>query len=104
MTEANRTEEERVKNRLEVAVVTELGCSIAEGEYSIYITKIVAGMIGEDDFGLVREYVEEHLEELALPAEGATGFILQETGEWDGFPHWMKYYELAERIGDLSHE
>ena len=46
--------------------------------------------------------LEEKLIELELPEEGLTGFVLQETGEWDGFPHWMRYYEIVERLGDLS--
>jgi hypothetical protein len=89
------------KNKLQVIVVTELGCKFDEGEYLLYITEIMESMIGQHDYGLIKECIENNVEEFQLSDEGATGFILQETGEWEDV-HWHKYYEIAERLGPIE--
>jgi hypothetical protein len=85
--------ESQPKNIYEVAILTESGCSIAEGEYSIFITKITVGDIGADDFNLVEECIGDCIAELDLPNEGFTAFTLIETGEREDV-FWHKYYEL----------
>jgi hypothetical protein len=85
------------RNRFVIAIQTELGCQISEGEYSVFIVKILSGLIAEDDFTLVQECVAEQIGELDLPAEGWTEFEINETGEREDV-FWHKYYKLGKRL------
>lgn len=92
---------DRQKNRYEVGVVTESGCDAKAGEFTVFISRILLGDVGADDWELVRSCVWEAVDEIELPEEGVTGLVLQETGEVDGWPHWHKFYEIAEKNVDI---
>lgn len=99
MTAEQRTSEDQLpgKNRFNVAVHTESGCNVKQGEYSVYITGIIAGFIGHDDFYLVAECIAESLDDLSLPEEGWTPVVVQETGEREDV-FWHKYYEVDRNV------
>lgn len=97
LTEVDMLSDEPVKNRFVIAIQTELGCKIEEGEYSVFIVKLLDGLIGEDDFDLVQECVAEAIRDLDLPPEGWTEFEINETGEREDV-FWHKYYELGTKL------
>lgn len=82
------------KNRFVVAIQTELGCSIEKDEYSVFIVKLLEGMIGKEDYDLVEECIAEVVDRLPLPPEGWTEFEVYETGEREDV-FWNKYYKVV---------
>jgi len=80
-------------NVYEVTIHTELGCKVEEGEYRVFINRVIRGAIGQDDFDKVAEAVAEEIDTLALPAEGATSFVVYESGEREDV-FWSKFYRI----------
>ena len=78
-----------------ICVITEKGCDRKAGEFTVYITHLLNGWIGEDDHELIRECVWEDIE--VCPEEGGTEFVLEETGEREDV-FWHKYYKIRARI------
>jgi len=64
-----------------------------EGEYDLSINKILNGWIDEDDFQLVKECIENDIEEKYLVNEIIIDITLIETGEWEDV-FWHKYYKI----------
>lgn len=88
-------------NYVGVLIETENGCCIERGEYSLSITSFVGALDisapgGIDDVTLIKDCIENNLDELGLPEEGCTQVILRESGEWEDV-FWHKYYEI-ERV------
>lgn len=97
--------EDRPVNFVEVMITTELGCDPAEGEYTLHLVSIIGYLDltsygGVDDISLIKECIENSLEELKLPEEGCTQVILEESGEWEDV-FWHKYYNIKRvcRVG-----
>jgi hypothetical protein len=89
-------------NYIEVYIYTELGCKPSDGEYSMAINSFfgsldISSAGGVDDVSLVKDCIENNLDEIKLPVEGCTQVILKESGEWEDL-FWHKYYEV-ERYG-----
>lgn len=85
--------------RVFVDVLTEKGCSIEKGEYTILLLGVLDGVLditdletGAGDIHLIRDCIREN--EDKLPEEGVTEFELQASGEWEG-EFWHKYFEVA---------
>jgi len=89
------------KNIVRAEVITEAN-DISKGEYSVFIAQFV-GFLGEDDYALVKEAIDERLADLTLPFEGVTVVDLIETGEWEG-GHWHKYYQITDHIQTVVHQ
>lgn len=85
-------------NYVKVLVTTEAGCKIRDGEYSVYIIGVlgaldISSIGGVDDISLIRDCIENSLDELNLPEEGTTEILLRETGEREDV-FWNKYYAI----------
>lgn len=92
---------DRSVNYVHVNIVTEAGCDIEEGEYSMYIAGFVGGLDlsspgGVDDISLIKDCIRNKLDFSKLPEEGITEITLKESGEWEDV-FWHKYYEI-ERV------
>jgi hypothetical protein len=90
--------EDRTINFIEVCIYTELGCDLNEGEYSIIINSFIgtldiSSIGGVDDISLIKDCIENSLDDIQLANEGCTQLILKESGEWEGYS-WHKYYEV----------
>jgi hypothetical protein len=90
--------EDRTINFIDVCIYTELGCDANEGEYSMLINSFIgtldiSSIGGVDDISLVKDCIENSLNDINLPAEGCTQVTLKESGEWEGYS-WHKYYEI----------
>jgi hypothetical protein len=85
------------KNIIKAVVYLENGCEFSEGEFDIFISEIVQGYIGEDDWQLIRECVWNTLDisEFDSQKEFAYLFTFIETGEHVDFG-WMRYYEISD--------
>jgi hypothetical protein len=79
------------KNTVRAIVFTEKDCDPKDGEYSVFIQQII-GLFGEDDYGLVKEAINECLDDLDLFPEGWCEVTLIETGEQQDV-FWHKYYQ-----------
>lgn len=80
-------------NKRFIAIISlESGCNFDEGEYTLDICPM-GGYIGEEDFNLVQECIDNHLTAKMLPEEGMVSVIVQETGEWEDV-FWHKYYRI----------
>ena len=90
------------KNIIRANVFTDAN-NISEGEYSVLITQII-GYLNEDDYGLVRDAIDECLGDLDLPFEGVTEVTLIETGEMDPQPIWHKYYQIVGHVNMIVHQ
>ena len=90
--------DDRPVNYVEVCIYTELGCKPSDGEYSMAINSLVGSLDissagGVDDVSLIKDCIENNLDEIKLPVEGCTQVILKESGEWEDV-FWHKYYEV----------
>ena len=93
--------EDRSINFVRVFIHIEHDCDPHEGEYSLVLGSFIGDLDlssigGVDDISLIKDCVENNLESLNLPPEGATEVVLRESGEWEGY-NWHKYYEI-ERV------
>ena len=93
--------EERSVNYVQVNIVTESGCDIEEGEYSMYIAGFIGGLDlntpgGVDDISLIKDCIWDKFDFSKLPEEGIAEITLKESGEWEDV-FWHKYYEI-ERV------
>lgn len=85
------------KNRLKVFMGLESGCNVEEGEYDLFISEIMSGWFGDRDFDLVAECISQAIYDgdiKGLPDAGVVEFILQESGERQGWD-WVPWYEIA---------
>ena len=92
---------DRSVNYVEVCIYTELGCNPSEGEYNMVVNSFIGSLDissigGVDDVSLIKDCIENNLDEIKLPKEGCTQVILKESGEWEDV-FWHKYYEI-ERV------
>ena len=93
--------EDRTINFIEVCIYTELGCDLSANEYSIMINSFIGALDissigGVDDISLIKDCIDNGIDDIQFPEEGCTQLILKESGEWEGYS-WNKYYEI-ERI------
>ena len=93
---------DREINYVEVCIITEAGSNPSKGEYGMGITSFIGtlnisarGM--EDDISLIKECIEENIDDIKLPEEGTTQVILRESGEWEDV-FWHKYYEIEKTV------
>ena len=89
---------DRSINIVSVLIGTEKGCDYSEGEYSMYISGLIGNLNlmasgGNDDVSLIKDCIENNMDEFNLPEDGTTEVILIESGEWEGYS-WLKYYEV----------
>jgi hypothetical protein len=91
------------KQKLIVAVETEVGCDYDDMEYCFYIYKVIDSLLTQRDFELAEECIFNHVRAKDLPEEGLTYFELTEAGEWEDV-HWFKYFEITKRLGDTDTE
>lgn len=99
--------ESREVNIVQVAINVESGCNPHDGEYSLHICGFIGSLDlssygGVDDVSLIRDCVENNLDEINLPSEGTCILTLEESGEWEGF-NWLKYY-IVKRCVNLEGE
>lgn len=73
------------------------GCDPAKGECERYVTGLM-GVWSELDLELLWESVDNNFDLSTAPKEGCVTLFLQEDGEWDGFPHWQKYFTIKNMI------
>ena len=93
--------EDRSVNYIEVCLYTESGCDASNGEYTMIINSFIGNLDissigGVDDVSLIKDCIENSIDEIDLPKEGCTQIILKESGEWEDV-FWHKYYEV-ERV------
>ena len=91
------------KNVVISHVITESGCDIKKGEYSVFIVQFI-GSLGKRDYELVHEAIDGCVDDLNLPHEGATMVTLIETGEWDPHPIWHRYYQIVSHEQIIDHQ
>lgn len=85
-----------MKTRVMVEIITNSGCSVAEGDYGLGIVGIFGGINTNTDIELIKKCVEDNIESMDLPEEGSTVFILEETAERVGlFRH--RWFEIIDK-------
>ena len=82
---------ERITTQLLCNVYREFSCKLEDEEYNISIHQIMTGIIEEHTFGLVREAIQEVINDELCPEESNREWILLESGEWEDV-HWHSYY------------
>ena len=87
-----------MKNKILVVMNIESGCNPKAGEYSLNICGFFGALDinafgGVDDITLIKDCVENSMDEWELPEEGDLEIILNESGEWEDV-FWHKYYEV----------
>ena len=92
---------DRSINYVQVFIITESGCDIEEGEYTLNLGSVIGGLDinaigGVDDISLIKDCIENNISSFLLPEEGTSEIILKESGEWEDV-FWHKYY-VVERI------
>lgn len=88
------------KNLLVVEVYRESGCDVALGEYAVWITQIVNGMLDDHDYQLVWGRIAEDVDVAAFEPDTRRRYVLEETGEWES-NQWHRYYIIR---GQLTEE
>ena len=94
--------EDREVNTVEVTIGVESGCNPFDGEYSLHIAGFIGALDigavgGVDDVSLIKDCIENNLEELPLPEEGHCSVTLEESGEWEDV-FWHKYYIVKKAV------
>lgn len=83
----------------QVMITTESGCDPMKGEYGMEVVGIVGSWRINDnfdggDFHILQESIVNNFDFSLLPKEGHALLMLEEDGEWDGFPQWNKYFTI----------
>lgn len=87
-------------NTIKVVVTLESDCDWREGEYSMHLGGFIGSLDlssygGVDDITLIKEGVEERLEDvIGDKEEGQFEITLEESGEWEGY-NWHKWYNVV---------
>jgi hypothetical protein len=86
-------------NIIFATVSLDSGCSVENEEFGVSITGFknpIDMSQPQNDIELVMECINENIEKLNLKEEAYAEVILKETGECDGHPNWMRYFEITE--------
>lgn len=77
-----------------ISLTFERGCNPKEEEYGFYVNGILGSGWTLEDFDILYTSVIDRFNFEDSPEEGEVIIHMEESGEWDGFPHWQKYFVI----------